>query len=190
MATQTIRTQKDLQLLPQPRLILTAKPWVRKLATLMLACGVFLCIGAALSVTGPYSHYAAIAATIAAIICFCVLVFARPYDWRAWVNVAATLDGLYLTAARTRLVFVPWHDVLDIGMERMFTAKGGPQNFPRLQIRLSEADWSLFGNLSSIKGTGPIRSYIFSSVSGSTEQVVEQLKTFRGDNKPANRTPD
>jgi hypothetical protein len=190
MATQTIHTQNDLQLLPQPRLILTAKPWIRKLATIMLACGVLLCIGVALSVTGPYAHYAAIAAAIAAIVCFCVLIFARPYDWRTWVNVAATFDGLYLTAARTRLVFVPWHDVLDIGTERMDTVKGGPQNFPRLQIRLSEADWSRFGNLSSIKGTGPVRSYIFSTVSGSAEQVVEQLKTFRGDNKPANQRSD
>ncbi len=185
MAAQTIRTQKDLRLLPQPRLILTAKPWVRKLTTIFLAFGALLCSALALDVTGPSAHLYAIGATIAAIVCCSVLVLARPYDWRAWVNVAATLDGLYVTAARTRLVFVPWHDVLDIGVERMFTGKGGPRNFPRLKLRLSEADWSLFGNLSSIKGTGPVRSYIFSPVSGSAELVVEQLKAFRGNNKPA-----
>ncbi|NKB54951.1 MAG: hypothetical protein GKS00_01305 [Alphaproteobacteria bacterium] len=182
---QDIRTQRDLERLPQPRLIFTAKPWVRRGATGFLTLGALGCAAIAFDVSGPAAHYYAFGATIAAIVCLAVIVFARPYDWRAWVNVAATLDGLYITAAGTRLIFVPWQNVIDIGTERMFMVKGGPRNFPRLKLRLSEADWSLFGNLSSIKGTGPVRSYIFSPVSGSAELAVEQLKAFRGSNKPA-----
>jgi len=177
---QTIRTQKDLERLPQPRLILTAAPWVRRLATAMLAFGAAGCAGLAFNVTGPSAHFYAAGATITAIVCAAVIIIARPYDWRAWVSVAATLDGLYVTASGTRLVFVPWDDVVDIGIVRMFTGKGGPRNFPRLKLRLSEADWSLFGNLSSIKGTGPVRSFVFSPVSGTADLTVERLKTFRG----------
>lgn len=178
---QDIRTQRDLERLPQPRLIFTAKPWVRRVATGLLALGAMLCAGAAWNVTGPGAIYYAFGATIAAIVCFAVLLYARPYDWRSWVNVAATFDGLYLTASGTRLVFVPWRDVLDIGIERVYLAKGGPRNFPKLTLRLTEADWSLFGSLSGVKGDGAVRSYIFSTVGGTAELIVDQLKTFRGE---------
>ena len=84
-----------------------------------------------------------------------------------------------MTARRARLVFVPWKDVLEIGIERTIGYKGSG-DFPRLKLRMSEADWALFGNQSNIRGTGSVLDYLFSPAGGSAQVMVEQLKSFRG----------
>lgn len=175
---QTIRTQYDLDRLPQPRLIFTAAPWLRQFAVTLLAAGFLGCLAVAWKAAGHVGWYA-LCAVLAAAVCAAVFLYARPYDWRAWVNVAATQGGLYVTARRARMVFVPWKDVLDIGIERTIDVKGS-RDFPRLKLRMSEADWSLFGKQSNIRGTGPVREYLFSPAGETAQVMVDQLKSFRG----------
>lgn len=171
---RTIRTQYDLATLPEPRLISAAPFWFRCFATAVLLVGSLL--GGAAFVAGRGEEgnlFMAGGGAIALVACLVVLIYLRPDDWRTWINLAATPDGLFLVTPANRVVFAPWQDVLEIGIFR------GQSNHARLTLRLPEESWALFGKLSSITGTDPVRQYTLSALSVPGEVLVEQLCAFR-----------
>jgi len=115
---------------------------------------------------------------IALVVCLSVLIYLRPGDWRAWIRLAATPDGLFLVAPARKVVFAPWQDVIDIGIVRLPTPRG-IVSYAQLTLRLSEAGWSRFGKLSGIEGSGPVRHYTLGSLAETGEALVEDLAKFR-----------
>lgn len=174
----TIATQYDLATLPEPRLISAASARSRGCAIALLLIGATL--GGVAFVAGLVGGdlFMAGSGAFALVVCLSVLIYLRPDDWRAWIRLAATPGGLFLVAPKRRVVFAPWRDVIDIGIVRLPTHRG-MMSYPRLTLRLSETDWSVFGNLSGIKGSGPVRHYTFGALSVTAEELVEGLAKFR-----------
>jgi hypothetical protein len=175
---QTIREQYDLALLPEPRFIPVVPAWLRRFMTAFFVAGA-LFGGAvfATMISNGDNLPGAFGGAIAVAACLLALVHGRPGDWRAWVNLAATPDGLYLVAHARRVVFVPWPDVLDIGVEPIAN-----RYFARLTLRLPEEAWSQFGSLSSIKGTGAVRRYLLSALTMPGDKLAAELQDFRAAN--------
>lgn len=174
----SISTQYDLATLPEPRLISTASARTRGCVTAILSIGAVLGGAAFVAGLGGGDHFMAGSGAIALVVCLSVLIYLRPDDWRAWIGLAATPEGLFLVAPARKVVFAPWQDVIAIKVVRLPTGRG-IVSYPRLTLRLTEEGWSLFGNLSGIKGSGPVRQYTFSALAVPAEALVEQLVGFR-----------
>ena len=177
---RTIREQRDLDSLLEPRLLWLPPLWLRRFATGLIVVGAGLGGGRfvhGLNTGGDF--FAVSGGAISLVVCLSVLVRGRPDDWRSWVNLAATSDGLNLTARAKRVVFVPWRDVVEIGVKQVMVVRGGPPSHPRLTLRLPEDGWSRFGKDSGIEGSGAVRHYLLPSLGNSTEALVAQLKAFR-----------
>lgn len=175
---QVVREQRDLASLPEPRFICTAPPWLRRFTVGVLVGGAF--IGGAIEYNGLAQDGGVISIVgglILVAICLSVLVLLRPSDWRAWINLAATKDGLYLVALRHRVVFIPWQDVLEIGVEELQGRR--TVRFLRLKMRLPEDGWAAFGKTSAIKGTGDVRQYLHSAMTMPGDTLLHHLKAFR-----------
>lgn len=172
---QTIRRQQDLAILSKPRFIYAAPTWLRRFAIGILVIGAF--IGSSIAVRGIGADRGLLlvfGGLIVVAICISVLVLGRPNDWRVWINLAATRDGLYLVARARRVVFVPWPDVIGIDVEQKLNTY-----FARLTLRLPEKDWAQFGNTSAITGTGAVRQYLVSAIGMQGGELVDRLKAFR-----------
>lgn len=179
---QTIREQLDLALLPAPRFISTASAGLRWSATGFIVIGAL--IGVRVFIEGIADGgklIYLIGGPVIVAICLTVLVFGRPTDWRVWINLAGTPEGLYLVAGARRVVFVPWRDVIEIGVEKITTHRG-IASYARLTLRLPEEGWAQFGNISSIKGTGAVRQYLLSALTTPGDVLVGQLEAFRNAN--------
>jgi hypothetical protein len=88
---QNVRVQRDLASLPEPRFIYTAPTWLRVFAAGLLIIGAVMGSGIAVNGFGDGGNLmAALGGVLAAALCLSVLVFGRPTDWRAWINLAAT----------------------------------------------------------------------------------------------------
>lgn len=165
--------QFELATLPEPRFIYSAPFWLRCFATALLVIGGLL--GGAAFVAGlGHGHLPTVLGGALALgACLGVLIYLRPEDWRAWINLAATPRGLFLVTTAGRVVFAPWADVLDIAVFR------AQSTYARLTLRLPEESWAHFGKLSSIKGTGAVRQYTLSGLGVPAEGLVDRLRDFR-----------
>ncbi len=172
-----IETQNDLAKLPEPRFISGATARTRACATALLLMGV--AAGGAAFVAGLVGDDAFMAAggALALAVCLFVLIYLRPGDWRAWIRLAATPEGLYLVTPERKVVFAPWPDVLSVGVVQKWTGKS-VVSYPQLTLRLSEDGWSKFGKTGALKGNGPVREYTFGTLAVSAEALVEQLVSF------------
>lgn len=176
---QNIRDQRDLALLPEPRFISTAPAWLRRFAAGLLVVGALLggSVSAVALVQGG-GLFDVVGGAAVVTICLAVLLLGRPTDWRVWINLAATPEGVYLVARARRVVFVPWRDVVEIAVERLATRRG-IQGFARLTLRLPEQGWARFGNISAIKGSGAERRYLLSALGTPGDLLAAKLKAFR-----------
>lgn len=170
---RTLSAQYDLASLPEPRLIYTAPVWFRCFGTVLLLVGGLMGGGAFVAGLGDGNLFMAGGGAIALAACLAVLIYLRPLDWRAWINLAATPHGLFLVTPSGRVVFAPWQDVLEIDVFR------GQFYHARLTLRLPEESWARFGKLSSIKGTGAVRQYTLSGLGMPAEGLVDRLRDFR-----------
>jgi hypothetical protein len=174
----TIRTQYDLAELPEPRFISAASARSRICAIALLLLGAVLGAAAFFAGLGGVDLFMAGGGALALIVCLSVLIYLRPDDWRAWIRLAATPEGLYLVTPVRKVVFAPWRDVLDIAIVRKFTGRR-IVSYPQLTLRLPEEGWSKFGKTAGLKGSGPVRDYTFGSLAVSAETLVEDLANFR-----------
>lgn len=171
---RTISAQYDLASLPEPRFIYTAPLWFRCFATVLLLVGGLLGGGAFVAGLGKGGNlFMAGGGAVALVACLAVLIYLRPQDWRAWINLAATPQGLFLVTPAGRAVFAPWRDVLEIDIFR------GQSYHARLTLRLPEESWALFGKLSAIKGNGAVRQYTLSGLGIPAEGLVDRIRDFR-----------
>jgi hypothetical protein len=171
---RTISTQYDLATLPEPRFIYTAPLWFRRFSTALLLIGGLLGgVAFVAGLAGGANLFKAAGGAVALVACLAVLVYLRPGDWRAWISLAATPQGLYLVTPKGGVVFAPWQDVLEIGIFR------AQRTYARLTLRLPEESWSLFGRVSAIKGTGAVRQYTLSALAKPGDALVERLASFR-----------
>ncbi len=162
-------------MLSEPRFIYAAPAWLRGFATVMLVIGTF--IGGTVAVKGIGADHGLIlvfGGLVVVAICISVLVIGRPNDWRVWINLAATRNGLYLVARAHQVVFVPWSDVINIDVEQRLNTY-----FARLTLRLPEESWAQFGNTSAIAGTGVVRQYLVSAIGMQGNELVDRLNAFR-----------
>ncbi|MCZ6604358.1 MAG: hypothetical protein O7A03_04365, partial [Alphaproteobacteria bacterium] len=81
---------------------------------------VFLALGTgAFAVKGLLSADGALAMALVVVIGAAwipVIIFYRLTDWHAWIKLAATPAGLHIVVSPHRTVFVPWEDVVEIGI--------------------------------------------------------------------------
>ena len=177
---QIVRNQHDLTLLPEPRFFYTASTKVRWFAAALMSFGAMIGLGIMFQgIAEGGKLFPTLAGAILFAICAGVLFLARPTDWRSWISLAATPDGLYVVAGPRNVIFVPWNDVVEIGAKELATIHIGDVSYPRLRLRLPEEVWAKFGKLSSISGTGPVRDYLLSAFFSRGEVLVEQLEAFR-----------
>lgn len=170
-----IHGQNDLASLPEPCFICTAPTWLRWFAAGLLTVGAVMAGTVALNgLNGGRDLPVGIGGVIVAAFCLFVLLRLRPLDWRVWINLAASRDGLYLVVRARRVVFVPWADVIGLEIVR----KTG-QPFARLTLRLPDEGWTRFGNTPGISGTGPVRRYALPSLVMPGDKLVETLNAFR-----------
>jgi hypothetical protein len=174
----TIETPYDLASLPEPRFISSATARARLCAVALLLMGA--AAGGAAFVAGLVGGnlFTAGGGALALVVCLSVLIYLRPDDWRAWIRLAATPEGLYLVTPMRKVVFAPWRDVLDIAVVSKWTGKR-IQSYSQLTLRLSEEGWSKFGSTAALKGSGPVREYTVGSLVVSAETLVDQLVGFR-----------
>jgi hypothetical protein len=114
---------------------------------------------------------------LALVVCLSVQIYLRPDDWRSWIRLAATPEGLYLVTPERKVVFAPWPDVVSVAIVRNWTGRA-IVSYPQLTLRLSEDGWSKFGKTGALKGSGPVRDYTFGTLAVSAETLVEQLVRF------------
>ena len=174
----TIRTQYDLANLPEPRFISAASARSRLCAIALLLIGAVLGAAAFVAGLGGADPFMAGGGALALVVCLAVLIYLRPDDWRAWIRLAATPEGLYLVTPVHQVVFAPWRDVIDISVVQKWTGRR-IASYPQLTLRLSEEGWSKFGGTAALKGSGPVRDYTFGTLAVSAETLVDQLVGFR-----------
>jgi hypothetical protein len=174
----TIENPYDLASLPEPRFISSATARARLCAIALLLFGA--AVGGAAFVAGLAGDnlFMAGGGALALIICLSVLIYLRPDDWRSWIRLAATPDGLFVVTPVRKVVFAPWRDVLDIAVVQKWTGKR-IVSYPQLTLRLSEASWSKFGGTGALKGRGPVRDYTMGTLTVSAETLVDELVGFR-----------
>lgn len=179
LTSDSFREQGDLALLPEPRFIYSAPKWLRAFTLCILLVGAVLSGGILVQALGTDGNiWVAIWSAGALLICLVVLINGRPTDWRVWISLAASPDGLYLVGRKRRVIFVPWSDVEAIDIEQRVAYKGSGK-FARLTLRLPEESWAQFGQLSSIKGSGEVRQYLLSALCMPGEELVAALREFR-----------
>lgn len=174
----TIETPYDLASLPEPRFISSATARARLCAMALLLLGA--AVGGTAFVAGLVGGnlFMAGGGALALIVCLSVLIYLRPDDWRSWIRLAATSEGLFVVTPVRKVVFAPWRDVIDIAVVQKWTGKR-IVSYPQVTLRLSEEGWSKFGGTAAIKGRGAVREYTFGSLAVSAEPLVDQLVGFR-----------
>lgn len=175
-----VGTRRDLADLPEPRFLHTTPEWLRiaivGLAGLAVLIGAVACIG---SIAGPGINIPVLAAGLLAIAAgIFVLTRSNPLDWRDWINLAVTDDGLYLPDRDDHVIFVPWGDVTEISVIRRTTGNG-PRSFVKLALRLPEPVWARMSRLARIAGEGVARTYTFPSLGIPGETLASEIQAFR-----------
>lgn len=175
-----IRLRRELADLPEPRFLHVTPTWLRCVAAMlaalcMLIGGGFGYLGFAASSIDWIAATAGLAALVAGgLVVFRVLFT----DWRDWVDLAVTTDGLYLPGRGKRVVFISWSDVAAISVVRRPFLEGRLSQL-KLTLRLSEESWRRFSRFARIKGNSPVRSYTLSALTASGEDLAAGIQAIR-----------
>ncbi len=175
-----IERRRDLGDLPEPRYLQVVPLSTR---WCLLGLGVL----AALLGAGALWHgieqggYALLLGAVGAPVlvgCFWMLTKTKLRDWRAWISLAATEQGLYLVGRRERVIFVPWANVEDMSLQTR-TTKGGTHDYPAFTLRMSDADWSRLSPLAAVKGRGETRTLTLGVLGGRGKELLAALRPLR-----------
>lgn len=175
-----IRLRRELADLPEPRFLHVTPTWLRCVAALLAAfC---LLIGGGLGYIGlvaPGIDWITAASGLAALaaggLVICRVLFT---DWRDWIDLAVTSDGLYLPGRGKGVVFISWPEVAAISVVRRPWLEGRLSHL-KLTLRLPEDRWKSFSRFARIKGENPMRSYTMSALTASGEELAAGIQAIR-----------
>ncbi len=182
-----IRLRRELADLPEPRFLHVTPTWLRCVAaTLAVLC---VLIGGGLGYFSYLGYVASdidwvIAATGLAALAAGGLVIVRVLftDWRDWIDLAVTADGLYLPGRGKGVVFISWPEVAAISVVRRPVLEGRLSHL-KLTLRLPEDRWKSFSRFARIKGENPLRSYTMSALTASGEELAAGIQAIRARGK-------
>lgn len=175
-----IRLRRDLADLPEPRYLHVTPTWLRRVVAglagvCVLTGGAFGYFGYITSDIGWAYATSGLAVLAAGGLVLFRVLFA---DWRDWIDLAATADGLYLPGRGKTMVFVSWLDVAAISVVRRPWLEGRLSHL-KFTLRLSNDHWKSFSRLARIRGDSLVRSYSTSALTGSGEDLAAGIQATR-----------
>ena len=179
MASATF-TRRDLARLPEPRALFVTPLWLRRFIAVFAVVAAVL--GAGMVLRGMQADGVNVFGVLSGLVLFVPAVWfaiAAPLaDWRAWIQLAATPDGLFVAGRDGSAVFLPWREVTAITVETAY-GRGGTQTHAKLRLRLDAAAAALLGPLQGVEGEGPERTYRPPILGLSGAELAEQLMAWR-----------